>query len=53
MHLGLNRLKMLALDMNNELERQKPLTDRVAKKMDALNVNVVKKNKDMRNILLR
>ena len=52
-HEGVNRLKKLALQMNQELESQKPLTDRLATKIDVLNNDVTKKNKDMKTILLR
>ena len=52
-HQGVNRLKLLALQMNEELESQKPLTDRLYGKIDALNDGVNKKNKDMKTILLR
>jgi len=52
-HQGVNRLKMLALHMNEELESQKPLTDRLAVKIEVLNNDVAKKNKDMKGILLR
>ncbi|CAM2707900.1 unnamed protein product [Rotaria socialis] len=52
-HQGVNRLKLLALQMNEELESQKPLTDRVGIKINHLNDSVNKKNKDMKNILLR
>ena len=51
-HLGVNRLKMLALQMNEELESQKPLTHRLGKKFEVLNGEVEKKNKNMKNILL-
>ncbi|CAF0814232.1 unnamed protein product [Rotaria sp. Silwood1] len=52
-HQGVNRLKLLALEMNAELESQKPLTERLGTKIDVLNDNVNKKNKDMKSILLR
>lgn len=52
-HLGVNRLKMLALHMNEELESQKPLTEDLDRKLKILNDNVTKKNKDMKTILLR
>ena len=52
-HQGVNRLKLLALQMNNELESQKPLTDRLAVKIDRLNENVNKQNKEMKTIILR
>jgi len=52
-HQGVNRLKMLALHMNEELEGQKPLTDRLAVKLDAVNNDVTKKNKVMKEVLLR
>jgi len=52
-HQGVNRLKLLALQMNDELESQKPLTDRLAGKIAVLNNDVTKKNKDMKTILLR
>ncbi len=52
-HQGVNRLKMLALHMNAELESQKPLTDRLTGKIEVLNNDVVKKNKAMNGILLR
>lgn len=52
-HQGVNRLKLLALQMNEELESQKPLTDRLQGKIEALNDGVNKKNKDMKTILLR
>ena len=51
-HAGVNRLKLLAEQMNRELEDQKPLTDRVGKKIEVLNGEVNKKNKNMKNILL-
>lgn len=51
-HQGVNRLKLLALQMNEELEGQKPLTDRLGKKIDVLNGEVGKKNKNMKAILL-
>lgn len=51
-HQGVNRLKLLALQMNEELEGQKPLTDRLGKKIEVLNGEVEKKNKNMKNILL-
>jgi len=50
-HLGVNRLKMLALHMNEELESQKPLTDRLAVKLEVLNQDVAKKNKVMKEIV--
>ncbi|CAF2399897.1 unnamed protein product [Rotaria sp. Silwood2] len=52
-HQGVNRLKLLALQMNDELEGQKPLTDRLGTKIQGLNDSVNKKNKDMKTILLR
>ncbi|CAF1645291.1 unnamed protein product [Rotaria magnacalcarata] len=52
-HLGVSRLKLLALQMNEELESQKPLTDRLGIKINHLDETVNKKNKDMKNILLR
>ncbi|CAF1253322.1 unnamed protein product [Rotaria sordida] len=52
-HQGVNRLKLLALQMNDELESQVPLTERLGKKIDVLNESVTKKNKDMKTILLR
>jgi len=52
-HEGLNRLKILALRINEELESQKPLTDRLAVKLEVLNQDVAKKNKDMKAIVLR
>ncbi|CAF2115060.1 unnamed protein product [Rotaria magnacalcarata] len=52
-HLGVSRLKLLALQMNEELESQKPLTDRLGIKINHLDEAVNKKNKDMKNILLR
>jgi len=52
-HLGVNRLKMLALHMNEELESQKPITDRLAVKLEVLNQDVAKKNKEMKAIVLR
>jgi CII-binding regulator of phage lambda lysogenization HflD len=52
-HQGVNRLKLLALQMNEELDNQKPLTDRLASKIEVLNTSVDKKNKDMKTILLR
>lgn len=52
-HDGVNRLKMLALHMNQELEDQKPLTERLDVKMGQLNQSVVKKNKEMKAIALR
>lgn len=39
--------------MNEELESQKPLTDRLAGKIDNLNRDVNTKNKEMKSILLR
>ena len=51
-HQGVNRLKMLAMQMNEELEGQKPLTDRLGKKIEVLNGEVEKKNKNMKTILL-
>jgi hypothetical protein len=39
--------------MNDELESQKPLTDRLGKKIDALNHDVKKKNGVAKEILLR
>lgn len=39
--------------MNDELESQKPLTDRLGGKIDALNNEVSRKNKNMKEILLR
>jgi len=52
-HQGVTRLKLLAMQMNDELEGQKPLTDRLGGKIDALKDNVDKKNKDMRVMLSR
>lgn len=52
-HAGVNRLKVMALQMNQELESQKPLTDRLAVKIDRLNDGVNKQNKEMKTILLR
>src|SRR5271163_1188727 len=39
-HQGVNRLKMLALNMNEELESQKPLTKRIGDKMEVLDKDV-------------
>jgi hypothetical protein len=39
--------------MNEELESQKPLTDRLGDKIGVLNDSVAKKNKEMKTILLR
>ena len=44
---------MLALQMNQELEDQKPLTERLGGKMDRLTQDVSKKNKEMKAIALR
>lgn len=52
-HQGVNRLKLLALQMNEELESQKPITERLGKKIGTLNDEVNKKNKDVKSILLR
>ena len=52
-HEGINRLKMLALHMNQELEDQKPLTERLGGKIERLNQDVLKKNKEMKAIALR
>lgn len=52
-HEGVGRLKMLALHMNQELEDQKPLTERLGGKMDRLTGDVAKKNKEMKAIALR
>jgi hypothetical protein len=49
-HQGVNRLKFLALQMNEELESQKPLTDRLGNKITALNDTVAKQNRDMKKI---
>jgi hypothetical protein len=48
-----NRLKLLALQMNEELEGQKPLTERLERKIGALNEDVKKKNGVAKTILLR
>ncbi|CAF4430809.1 unnamed protein product, partial [Adineta steineri] len=52
-HQGVNRLKYLAMQMNQELESQKPLTDRLAGKLEVLDNEVKKKNTHMKSILLR
>jgi len=52
-HQGVTRLKLLAMQMNDELEGQEPLTNRLGGKIDALKDNVDKKNKDMRVMLSR
>jgi len=39
--------------MNEELEGQKPLTDRLTGKLEVLNNDVAKKNKTMKEIALR
>ncbi len=39
--------------MNEELESQKPITDRLAVKLEVLNQDVAKKNKEMKAIVLR
>ena len=46
-------MKLLALQMNEELESQKPLTERLGGKLEVLGNNVSQKNKDMKGILLR
>ncbi len=52
-HQGVTRLKMLALHMNQELDNQKPLMARLDTKIGALTDDVSKKNKNMKEILLR
>ncbi len=52
-HQGVTRLKMLAIHMNQELDNQKPLMERLDKKIGDLNVDVNKKNKQMKDVLLR
>ncbi len=52
-HQGVTRLKMLAIHMNQELDNQKPLMERLDKKIGDLNVDVNKKNKQMKEVLLR
>ena len=52
-HRGVGRLKLLAEQMNRELEDQKPITDRLTQKIEVLNENVQKKNQNMKTILLR
>jgi hypothetical protein len=44
---------MLALHMNQELDNQKPLMARLDTKIGALTDDVSKKNKNMKEILLR
>ncbi|CAF3376399.1 unnamed protein product [Rotaria sp. Silwood1] len=51
-HQSVNCLESLALEINKKLESQKPLTERLGTKIDVLNDNVNKKNKDMKSILL-
>jgi uncharacterized protein YoxC len=41
------------MKMNEELEGQKPLTDRLGHKINKLNDDVAVKNKNMKQILLR
>ncbi len=52
-HQGVTRLKMLALHMNQELDNQKPLIDRLDKKIGDLGNDVNSKNKHMKEVLLR
>jgi len=52
-HQGVNRLKMLAMHMNQELDSQKPLIEDVHRKVGVLTGDVDVKNKQMKTILLR
>lgn len=52
-HLGVSRLKQLAIHMNEELTKQDKTLDGLDHKMDRLNENVKRKNKTMNEILLR
>ncbi|UJR36350.1 hypothetical protein I4U23_029077 [Adineta vaga] len=49
-HLGVNRLKFLALQMNQELEGQKPLMDNIHRDLGVLHDDVMKKNKSMKSM---
>ncbi|CAF2399893.1 unnamed protein product [Rotaria sp. Silwood2] len=52
-HQGVNRLTLIALQMNEELQNQEPFMDPLGMKMDALNNTLTKKNKNMKTIVLR
>ncbi|CAF2959777.1 unnamed protein product [Rotaria sp. Silwood2] len=50
-HQGVIRLKVLALQMNDELESQKSLIDCLDKKIQGSNNDIKKKNEDLKTIL--
>ncbi|CAF1536564.1 unnamed protein product, partial [Adineta ricciae] len=49
-HQGVNRLKLLAMQMNQELEGQKPLIEDITQHVTIIEGNVKKKNSDMRKL---
>jgi len=52
-HMGVARLKNLAMDLNHELEGQKPIIEGLTGKVDKLDRRVNQQNKQMKDILLR